>query len=91
MRHISEYLDECLKEVFEERAAIREFCGNQPREEAEAEAMSKRITLEEAANNVCRCINDSARRRELEWIRITQGDQFAKLVERLVNQKGGKK
>lgn len=46
--------------------------------------MSKRMTLEEAANNVCRCINDSARRRELEWIRITQGDQFAKLVEQLV-------
>lgn len=53
--------------------------------------MSRRMTLEEAANNVCRCINDSARRRELEWIRITQGDQFAKLVEQLVNQKVGKK
>lgn len=53
--------------------------------------MSRRMTLEEAANNVCRCINDSARRRELEWIRITQGDQFAKLVEQLVSQKGKKK
>lgn len=53
--------------------------------------MSKRTTLEEAANNVCRCIDDSARRRELEWIRITQGDQFAKLVEQLVAKRGGKK
>ncbi len=50
MRHISEYLDECLKEVFEERAAIREFCGNQPREEAEVEAMKEveKLTSREA-------------------------------------------
>lgn len=53
--------------------------------------MSRRMTLEEAANNVCRCLDDSARRRELEWIRITQGDQFAKLVEQLVAKRGGKK
>lgn len=53
--------------------------------------MSKRLTLEEAANNVRRCINDEARRREIDWIRITQGDQFAKLVEQLVSQKGKKK
>jgi len=50
LRHISEYLDECLKEVFEERAAIREFCGNQPREEAEAEALKEveRVATSEA-------------------------------------------
>jgi len=50
MRHISEYLDECLKEVFEERSAIREFCGNQSREEAEAEAMKEveKVTIREA-------------------------------------------
>ena len=53
--------------------------------------MSKRMTLEEAANNVRRCINDEARRREIDWIRITQGDQFAKLVEQLVAKRGGKK
>lgn len=41
MRHISEYLDECLKEVFEERSAIREFDGNQSRDEAERNAMAE--------------------------------------------------
>ena len=35
MKHISEYLDEAFKELFEERAAIREFDGKQTREEAE--------------------------------------------------------
>ena len=49
------------------------------------------VKLEEAANNVRRCINDEARRRELECIRITNGDQFAKLVEQLVDKRGGKK
>ena len=53
--------------------------------------MSKRMTPEEVANNVRRCINDEERRRELEWVRITQGDQFAKLVEQLVAKRGGKK
>ena len=38
MKHISEYLAESLKEMFEERAAIREFCGKQPRKDAEEEA-----------------------------------------------------
>lgn len=61
------------------------------RRKRKGKKLSKRLTLEEAANNVCRCINDSARRRELEWIRITQGDQFAKLVEQLVDKRGGKK
>lgn len=61
------------------------------RRKSKGKKLSKRLTLEEAANNVRRCINDEARRRELEWIRITNGDQFAKLVEQLVNQKGGKK
>lgn len=53
--------------------------------------MSRRLTPEEAANNVCRCLDDSARRLELEWIRITHGAQFAKLVEQLVAKRGGKK
>lgn len=38
MKHISEYLDEALREMFEERAAIREFDGKQSREEAEEQA-----------------------------------------------------
>jgi hypothetical protein len=38
MKHISEYLDEAFKEMFEERAAIREFDGQQTREEAEEQA-----------------------------------------------------
>ena len=61
------------------------------RRKRKGKKLSKRLTLEEAANNVRRCINDEARRRELEWIRITQGDQFAKLVEQLVDKRGGKK
>ena len=31
------------------------------------------------------------KRLTLEWIRITNGDQFAKLVEQLVDKRGGKK
>ena len=38
MKHISDYLDEAFKEMFEERAAIREFDGQQTREEAEKNA-----------------------------------------------------
>ena len=38
MKHISNYLDEYAKEMFEERAAIIEFCGNTSRENAEAAA-----------------------------------------------------
>lgn len=38
MKHISEYLDEAFKELFEERAAIMEHDGQQSREEAEKNA-----------------------------------------------------
>lgn len=38
MKHISEYIDEESREMFEERAAIREFDGKQTREEAEKQA-----------------------------------------------------
>lgn len=38
MKHISEYLDEAFKEIFEERAAIMEHDGQQSREEAEKNA-----------------------------------------------------
>jgi hypothetical protein len=41
MKHVFDFLDEHLKEFFEERAAIREFDGNQSREEAEREAFAE--------------------------------------------------
>ena len=41
MKHISEFLDEAMCEDFEERAAIREFDGNQSRDEAERASMSE--------------------------------------------------
>lgn len=53
--------------------------------------MAKRMTLEEAAETVRRCIGDIEKRRQIEWIRLMQGDQFAKLVEQLVDKRGGKK
>ena len=39
MKHVFEYLDEAFKEMFEERAAIREFDAGMTREEAEKQAM----------------------------------------------------
>lgn len=39
MKHVFDYLSESLKELFEERAAIREFDAGMPREEAEKQAM----------------------------------------------------
>ena len=41
MKHIFEYLDDTFKEMFEERSAIREFDGNQQRNEAERNAMAE--------------------------------------------------
>ena len=41
MKHISEYLDEAMQELFEERAAIREYDGQQSRDDAERFAMSE--------------------------------------------------
>ena len=44
MKHISEYLAEGMREVFEERAAIMEFEGGIPREKAEALAKAEAET-----------------------------------------------
>ena len=44
MKHISNYLEEYAKEMFEERSAIMEFCGNVSRENAESAA---KIEVEE--------------------------------------------
>jgi len=41
MKRIGEYIDEALREIFEERAGIREYDGQQTREEAEAEAVKE--------------------------------------------------
>ncbi len=41
MRHIFDFLDETFKEMFEERAAIREFDGLQSRDEAEQSALAE--------------------------------------------------
>ena len=41
MKHVSEYLDEALREWLDERAAIREFDGQQSREDAERFAMAE--------------------------------------------------
>ena len=38
MKRIGEYLDEALREIFEERAGIVEFDGKKTREEAEKQA-----------------------------------------------------
>lgn len=44
MKHISEYLAEGMREVFEERAAIMEFEGGIPREKAEELAKAEADT-----------------------------------------------
>ena len=41
MKHISEYLAEGMREVFEERAAIMHFDGGIPKEKAEALARAE--------------------------------------------------
>lgn len=41
MKHLFEFLDETFKEMFEERAAIREFDGLQSRDEAEQAAFAE--------------------------------------------------
>lgn len=53
--------------------------------------MAKRMTLEEAAETVRRCIGDIEKRRQIEWIRLMQGDQFANLIEQYAKQQKGKK
>ena len=44
MTKLSELLDDWLREVFEERAAIREFDGGLPKEKAEALAKAEMET-----------------------------------------------
>ena len=44
MKHISEYLSEGMREVFEERAAIMHFEGGLPEEKAEALAKAESET-----------------------------------------------
>ena len=46
MKHISDYLEEGLREMFEERAAIMEYEGGLPREKAEALAMAEAETYQ---------------------------------------------
>lgn len=41
MKHISEYLDEAFREMFEERAGIMHHCGGIPKERAEALARAE--------------------------------------------------
>jgi hypothetical protein len=48
MKHIGEYLDEAMRELLEERAAIREFDGNQSREEAESGAVAEYLEIVES-------------------------------------------
>jgi len=48
MKHIGEYLDEAMRELLEERAAIREFDGKQSREEAESGAVSEYFEIVES-------------------------------------------
>ena len=44
MKHISEFLDEAFREMFEERAAIMHFDGGLPVEKAEALARAEAET-----------------------------------------------
>lgn len=44
MKHIAEFLDEGMREVFEERAAILHFEGGLPKEKAEALARAEAET-----------------------------------------------
>lgn len=41
MKHVFEFLDDYMKEMFEERSAIIEYEGNQTRHEAERLAMEE--------------------------------------------------
>lgn len=41
MKHIFDYLNETFKEIFEERSAIRQYDGQQSRDEAEQGAYAE--------------------------------------------------
>ena len=45
MKHISEYLDEAMRERYEERAAIMHYEGGLPKEKAEALALAELGTV----------------------------------------------
>ena len=52
MKHISNYLEEYEKEMFEERSAIMEFCGNVSRENAEAAAKIEVMEMQRIRSKV---------------------------------------
>ena len=59
-----EIIEEMLREVFEERAAIREFCGDMPREEAERLTRDEFPSLFECMKcypKLCKCRGVKAR------------------------------
>ncbi len=55
----AEKLPEHWREVYEERAGIREFCGEQPREHAEAEALKETIAAMERHYHSARLVVDN--------------------------------
>lgn len=54
MKHIFDYLDEELKEFYEERAAIMHFCGGVPKEKAEALARAECESYRVMRSNVAK-------------------------------------
>lgn len=54
MKHVFEYLDEELKEFYEERAAIMHFCGGVPKEKAEALARAECESYRAMRSNVAK-------------------------------------
>ena len=48
MKLIAEYLDEALRELYEERAAIMQFDGGLPKEKAESLARAEMETFRKA-------------------------------------------
>lgn len=48
MKAVGEYLDEALREIFNERAGIMEHMGGLPREKAEALARAEVATFRKA-------------------------------------------
>lgn len=49
--------------------------------------MARTPTLEEAAKQINRCINASARIHEIAWMRYRYGEQFARMAEELAKKK----
>lgn len=61
MKHISEYLEEGLREMFEERSAVMHFDGGIPKEKAEALAMAEVETYQKHRAD---CRKEWAKRRD---------------------------